>query len=146
MRLVGTSSNVNGVGARLELHGSWGMQIREVRAGESYGITCSLNKYFGLGSADSIDKLVVKWPSGTVDEVLNPTPNELLTLTEGTFPSGQSSLLGDVNLSGSVDFLDIVPFVAVLSDERFQSEADCNRDGIVDFLDISPFVAILSEP
>ena len=144
VRLVGTSSNINGVGARLELHGSWGMQIREVRAGESYGITCSLNKIFGLGSAASIDKLVVKWPSGTVDEVLNPTPNTLLTLTEGTFPPAPSCLLGDINFSGTVDFSDIGPFIMVICCGQYQCEGDFDQSGVVDFSDIGPFIVALS--
>ena len=53
-------------------------------------------------------------------------------------------LLGDVNLDGTVSFLDISPFIAVLSAGDYQFEADVNRDGVVDFLDISPFIGILS--
>jgi hypothetical protein len=53
-------------------------------------------------------------------------------------------LLGDVNLDGVVDFLDISPFISVLSSGTFQAEADCDQSGMVDFLDISPFIAILS--
>ncbi len=133
VRLVGSSSNMNGVGARLELHGSWGKQIREVRAGESYGITCSLNKYFGIGSADSIDKLVVKWPSGTVDEVLNPTPNTMLTLTEGTFPP----VLGDFDADGDVDGDDVDFYIGNLDQPAMQdlSQLDLNGDGDVTIAD-----------
>ena len=53
-------------------------------------------------------------------------------------------LLGDVDLSGTVDFLDISPFIAVLSNSQFQEEADINGSGVVDFLDIGPFIEILS--
>ena len=53
-------------------------------------------------------------------------------------------VLGDVNLDGGVNFLDISPFISVLSGGGFQAEADCNESGSVDFLDISPFIAILS--
>ncbi|MCL4144108.1 UNVERIFIED_CONTAM: hypothetical protein GTU68_054324, partial [Idotea baltica] len=53
-------------------------------------------------------------------------------------------ILGDVNLDGFVDFLDISPFIAVLSAGGNQAEADVNQDGVVDFLDISPFIALLS--
>lgn len=53
-------------------------------------------------------------------------------------------LLGDVNRDGVVDFLDISPFISVLSSGGFQLEADVNQDGLVNFLDISPFIAILS--
>ena len=52
--------------------------------------------------------------------------------------------LGDVNQDGDVNFLDISPFIAVLSSGDFQAEADCNQNGFVNFLDISPFIGILS--
>ena len=54
-------------------------------------------------------------------------------------------LLGDVNRDGTVDFLDIAPFIAVLSGNEFQAEADCDENGVVNFLDISAFIAILSD-
>jgi hypothetical protein len=53
-------------------------------------------------------------------------------------------LLGDVDLSGTVDFLDITPFIGVLSGGTFQAEADCDGSGSVTFLDITPFIGILS--
>ena len=53
-------------------------------------------------------------------------------------------VLGDVNLSGTVDFLDISPFIAILSSGGFQAEADFDESGTVNFLDIAPFIAILS--
>jgi len=80
--LEGTVSNINGIGARVELHGSWGMQIREVRSGEGYGIQNSFNQHFGIGSASQITKVVVKWTSGIVQEVLNPSINQVLTIIE----------------------------------------------------------------
>ena len=51
---------------------------------------------------------------------------------------------GDVNLDGGVNFLDIAPFIGVLSAGSFQPQADINSDGGVTFLDISPFIGILS--
>ena len=138
--LEGTDSNINGVGARVELYGSWGIQIREVRAGESYGIMNSFRQHFGIGSATAIERLVVRWPSGTVDELLNPDINAQITLSEGSSPV---ILLGDCNLDGSVDFFDISPFIDVLMAQDFLSQADCNLDGDVNFFDIAPFVDIL---
>lgn len=84
--LTGTTSNINGLGARLELYGPWGMQIREVRSGESYGIMNSMIKHFGLSTFPTIDSLVVRWPSGTVDVVCAPPINTQISLTEGTSP------------------------------------------------------------
>ena len=53
-------------------------------------------------------------------------------------------LLGDVNQDEIVNFLDISPFIALLSQGEFQVEADINEDGTVNFLDISPFIQLLS--
>ena len=52
--------------------------------------------------------------------------------------------VGDVNLDGAVDFLDISPFIQALTSGAFQSEADINKSGEVDFLDIAGFIALLT--
>lgn len=52
--------------------------------------------------------------------------------------------LGDVNLSGGVDFIDIGPFISILSTGGFIEQADINQDGEVNFLDIGPFIQVLS--
>ena len=54
-----------------------------------------------------------------------------------------AQLLGDVNLDGVIDFLDIPPFISLLTNDGFQLEADVNQDGAVNFVDIPPFIAIL---
>jgi len=53
-------------------------------------------------------------------------------------------LLGDVNQDGVVNFMDISPFIKILSTGSFLKEADCNQDGVVNFLDITFFIAILN--
>src|SRR5690606_21408625 len=58
----GVESNRNGIGARVEIHGEWGMQIREVRSGDGFEYMSSLNAHFGIGQATSISQVVVKWP------------------------------------------------------------------------------------
>lgn len=84
VRLTGVTSNAGGVGARIELHGEWGVMVREIRAGESYGITNSFIKHFGLGAATTIDSIVVRWPSGQVDTAENPDVlNETVHIIEG---------------------------------------------------------------
>ena len=55
----------------------------------------------------------------------------------------QSVLLGDCNLDGLVNFLDIAPFIAILSG-NYHATADTNEDGFVNFLDIGPFITLLS--
>ena len=60
-------------------------------------------------------------------------------------PSTGGPLLGDVNLDEAVNFLDISPFIGLLSaGGSSQAEADITGDGVVDFSDISPFIGLLS--
>ena len=54
------------------------------------------------------------------------------------------ALLGDTDQDGVVNFLDIPPFIAILTAGTYLEEADCNEDGIVNFLDIPAFIAILN--
>lgn len=84
--LEGTVSNKNGIGARLEIYGDWGLQIRECRSGENFNPMSSLDVHFGLGEATSIDSLIVKWPSGIVDVIYNPAIDTRLTVIESTLP------------------------------------------------------------
>lgn len=53
-------------------------------------------------------------------------------------------LLGDVNRDGSVNLLDVNPFIDVLSTSSFQLEADTNQDGVVNLLDVDSFIQILA--
>ena len=53
-------------------------------------------------------------------------------------------LLGDVNLDGDVNLLDVAPFVELVSTGTFQAEADTNQDGAVNLLDVGPFVSLLA--
>ncbi len=57
---------------------------------------------------------------------------------------GSSLLVGDVNLDGVVNLLDVDPFVNLLTTGDFQAEADINQDGEINLLDVDPFVALLS--
>ena len=66
-----------------------------------------------------------------------------VTITRAFTDPNVGCVLGDVNLSGQVDFNDIPEFVSVLLGSMFQCEADCDQDGIVDFNDIPLFVDIL---
>ena len=81
--LKGTVSNKTALGARVTLYGPWGKQIREVRAGESYGACNSSELHFGLGSNTHVDSAVVHWPSGMITHIPNPTINQFVVVTEG---------------------------------------------------------------
>ncbi len=81
--LRGQQSNRDGVGARVTLYGAWGTQIREVRAGESYGIVCSFTCNFGLGANTVADSAIIRWPSGIVDKYYGVEADQFITVQEG---------------------------------------------------------------
>ena len=84
INLKGITSNSNGIGARIEIYGAWGKQIREIRSGHGFSHMSSLNAYFGIGTATEITKIVVKWPSGIVDTLWNPTINSAIFIPESS--------------------------------------------------------------
>lgn len=84
--LEGIQSNANGIGARVEIYGSWGKQIRDIRSGEGFRYMHSLNAHFGIGTETAIDEIKIIWPSGTVDVIENPTSNTTHHVVEGSFP------------------------------------------------------------
>jgi len=85
LNLKGIQSNSNGIGARVEIEGAWGKQIREIRSGNGFSHQSSLNAHFGIGANTTITKITVKWPSGTVDVLQNVQANQSILVTEGSF-------------------------------------------------------------
>lgn len=83
---IGTVSNINGIGARIVLETSSGTQIRDVRSGEGFRYMNTLNSHFGIGTDTAITSITITWPSGIVDEILNPNTNQTLTAIEGDNP------------------------------------------------------------
>ena len=87
VNLKGVQSNINGIGARVEIYGAWGKQIREVRSGQGFSHMSSMNSYFGLGTETVITQLIIRWPSGIVDVINNPTSDSARTVLEGSSPA-----------------------------------------------------------
>jgi hypothetical protein len=84
IRTVGTKSNRDGIGTRLQLSVGGKILTREVKAGSSYQGQHDLRVHFGLGSAKAGDRLEIRWPSGTVDVLENIQANQILTIREGS--------------------------------------------------------------
>lgn len=80
--LEGIQSNTNAVGATVEISGSFGTQLREVRAGESYGINNTFHCHFGLGTAEAVEQVVVYWPSGITTVIDDPEINVVHNVSE----------------------------------------------------------------
>ncbi|MEO8085756.1 MAG: FG-GAP-like repeat-containing protein [Bacteroidota bacterium] len=61
--LTGTVSNIDALGAKVTIYGPWGVQVREVRSGESYGTSNSTQCHFGIGANTVVDSAMIEWPS-----------------------------------------------------------------------------------
>ena len=111
----------------------------------------------GIAFDDNGNMTVVSWTGGVYqfdgngnlqnsydpDPTIPSAPGKSRSMAFA-FQNVTTTLLGDVDLSGTVNFLDISPFIALLSSGKFQDEADIDRNGVVNFLDISPFIVVLS--
>lgn len=84
VNLHGIQSNRNGIGARVEIYGAWGKQIRDVQSGTGFQNMSTLTAHFGLGQATAITQVIIRWPSGIIDTINNPAINQSLLVTEGS--------------------------------------------------------------
>lgn len=95
VNLEGTVSNRDAVGGRVTITGPWGTMIREVHAGESYGITNTFTCHFGLGPNTVIPTMVVTFPSGTVQTYTDVNADQNITVVEGGCSSPNVSITSD---------------------------------------------------
>ena len=82
VELQGTTSNRDGIGAWVEAETGQGRQWRRVPAASGYGDTPSRVMHFGLGSAESVVRVRVAWPSGRVQETGALPVNRTVRLVE----------------------------------------------------------------
>lgn len=68
LKLVGTKSNRDAIGATVRIYHSGGQQMRMIRSGSSYLSQSELAATFGVGRRDRIDRVVISWPSGRTEE------------------------------------------------------------------------------
>jgi len=86
VKLIGTKSNRDGIGARVTLTTSSGATLtRMVKSGSSYLSQSELPLTFGLGKpeAGKTASLEIVWPSGQKDTIPNIKPNQFITVKEG---------------------------------------------------------------
>lgn len=81
---IGTTNNINGIGARVEVHTPSGVQIRDVRSGDGFRFMSTLNTHFGLGTETTIDSIVIYWSSDSMDVIQNPAINTRHSIVEGS--------------------------------------------------------------
>jgi len=82
-RTVGRDSNRSGIGAKIKVVTPDLTQYQEVRSGGSYLAANDLRVHFGLGQAEIIQQVEIRWPSGRVDHRQQLLINQEYLLVEG---------------------------------------------------------------
>jgi hypothetical protein len=83
LKLVGTISNRDAIGAKVKLTAGDLVQYDRVRAGGSYISANDLRFHFGLADHATADSLEINWPSGKKERLTNLKSNQILTVQEG---------------------------------------------------------------
>ena len=83
VKTIGTRSNRGGIGARLTVFYGSERQTDEVRSGGSWASQSDLRVHFGLGSAERVDRLEIRWPSGLVENLYDVAGNRVIVVREG---------------------------------------------------------------
>lgn len=82
IKLVGTKSNRDGIGAKVEIFAGAKRELQERVAGSGYLSQNEARLHFGLGATSLVDKIVVKWPSGREQTLEKQAVDRVLTIEE----------------------------------------------------------------
>jgi hypothetical protein len=83
IKLIGTKSNRDGIGATIKLTAGGETQTQMLRSGSSYLSASELVLTFGLARNEKADTIEIRWPSGQIDRLSNTPAGQTITVTEG---------------------------------------------------------------
>ena len=83
LRLVGTKSNRDAIGAAVRVFHGGTSQSRIVKSGSSYLSQSELPVTFGVGTRDRVDRVVIDWPSGRTEEFARVAAGRTYICVEG---------------------------------------------------------------
>lgn len=82
LNLVGTKSNRDGIGAQVKISTANGDQFGTVTTTSSYQSSSDKRVHFGLGTADSIRQIEIRWPSGIRQIINDANADQVVKITE----------------------------------------------------------------
>lgn len=83
IKLIGKKSNRDAIGAKVTLQFGDKTRLIEVKSGGSYLSQNQFRLQVGLGTAEKVDRLVIKWQNGVQEIIENFKSNQWLTIEEG---------------------------------------------------------------
>jgi len=82
VKLVGTRSHRDAIGARIRVRVGDHVQTRQIVCGSGYLSTQSLTAHFGLAGATEVDEIEIRWPSGQTQSIERVAANQRLRIVE----------------------------------------------------------------
>jgi len=80
--LEGTASNRSALGAEVKLFWNGRQQVQTVSGGSGFCAENQRRLHFGLGKNPQVEKIVIRWPSGKVQTIDNPSVDQLNKIKE----------------------------------------------------------------
>lgn len=71
-----------GIGARVLVTTDGGVQMRQVTSQTGFRGQSDPDPHFGLGEANRVDRLEVRWPSGRMSVLEDVAPDQVTVVTE----------------------------------------------------------------
>ena len=84
VRLVGVRSNRDGIGAKIKVVAGGATQVDEAKGGVSYQSAHDPRIHFGLGPAERVELIEVRWPSGAVQRLTDVGIDRVVTVKEAS--------------------------------------------------------------
>jgi hypothetical protein len=82
VRLIGTVSNRDAVGALVRVDAGEQQQLAEVRSGRAFQSHYGTILHFGLGETDRVDRVHIRWPGGGSQTLEDVSPDARITILE----------------------------------------------------------------
>src|SRR4029079_10134317 len=111
IKLKGSKSNIDGIGAKLFLYAGGNVEMPEMNAYRGFESTMEFMLHFGLGASKNVDSLFVEWPEGRTQQIKNIAANKTLTVdwkdadsTANHFLNSPLNVVEDVAAKLKIDY------------------------------------------
>ena len=137
LKLVGTRSNRDGIGARMAAVTNTGRVVHRIRrATHGFCNTNPAEVWFGIEKDAAIESVQIRWPSGRTQLISNPAMGVITTIVEPDCPA-------DINDDGSASPADFTAWLSCFADATppICDRADVNGSGAIDPADFTAWLA-----
>jgi hypothetical protein len=135
LRLTGILSNRDGVGTKLTAYVEGASQLRYKHCGIGYLGQNAEAIHFGLGTATTVDSILIEWPTGHIDRLYDVDTNQLLEIEEGSTTNGMIAVDPELGITGVGEADAGIAIRAYPNPTRDEIVIESPEAGTLDFLD-----------